>query len=95
VSSSPQLPELTPELAFMLHNQQVMYKGWVLGLRRALGLILEARGLALSKAQKERVDSALGWDVHQLVRRALTVSSTDELFVELEPPPCGGGARTH
>lgn len=74
----------------MLHNQRLTYKGWVLGLRHALGLILKSRGLALSNDQKERVDAALGWDVRQMVCRALTVSSTDELFVELEAPPFGG-----
>ena len=52
MSSSPQLPELSPERAFMLHDQQLLLKGWVLGLRRALGLILEARGLALSQSAK-------------------------------------------
>lgn len=51
-------------------------------MRHALGLILEARGLVLSKEQQDRVASACGWDVRKWVRKALTVSSTDELFVE-------------
>ena len=78
----PNLPDLPFEQAFKLRDQLLTHKGWVLGLRHALGLLLEANNLALSKEQQERVKSANGIELRHWIRRAAKVTSTDELFVE-------------
>ena len=79
----PNLPDLPFKQAFKLRDQLLINEGWAFGMRHALGLILEeARGLVLSKEQQDGVAAACGWDVRKWVRKALTVSSTDDLFVE-------------
>ena len=75
------LPEITLEQAQMIRRATLMHDGWLIGLRHALGLVLEARGLAFSEAQKERVESCnYGMQVRRWIRRAATASSTDDLF---------------
>ena len=77
------LPELSFEEWLRLHDMFQQTEGWRIGLRHALGLILETRGLQLSAEQKQRVkDCDNGWQIRSWVRRAITISSTDELFEE-------------
>lgn len=45
----PNLQDLPFEQAFKLRDQLLINKGWAFGMRHALGLILEARGLVLGR----------------------------------------------
>jgi hypothetical protein len=76
------LPDFTIEQASKLRNQQVKYRGWVLGLRHSPLLVLEERGLALSQEQEARVASSrlhsAGMFTSEFAKpKALTASSTD------------------
>jgi len=69
-------------IKFFDESQQQSYdRGRAASMSAAVLVVLEARGLAVSDAQRERVASTTDLEtLDRWVRRAATVSSTDELF---------------
>lgn len=76
-------PEITLEQAQMIRRATLMHEGWLVGLRHALGVVLEVHGLVLSAEQKQVVEASDdAFEIRGWIRRAVTVSSTDDLFDE-------------
>ena len=78
--------ELHSEPLLSNWSKQRIAQGWREGRREAIRLVLEARGLSLTPAQRERIEECTnGRSLDAWLRRAATVERVEQLFRAARP----------